>query len=257
MSAVSVHRKIEPQTFAVAARVQQSFVAAGEKRILIWMAERAPAGIHSDHLTVLGFVAQCSTGVCYAVARRHPQALLWGILCLVLNWLGDSLDGTLARIRDCQRPRYGFYVDHIADSVAALCLMGGLALSGYIHPSIAIGLLIGFLMLSIETYLATYTVGKFHLSHWKFGPTELRLLLAAGSVAVFHNPAVTVFGTDWRLFDFGGAIGIGGMGMMFLVAAARHISQLYKEEPILASAPGTSRTPLRASGSGISQLQHK
>src|SRR5215469_18769643 len=111
-------------------------------------------------------------------------------------------------------------------------------------------------MLSID-YLATYTVGRFHLSHWKFGPTELRLLLAAGNVAVFHNPALTVFGTGWRLFDFGGAIGIGGMGMMFLVAAVRHISQLYKEEAILASAPRTSCKPLRPSGSGRSQLQHK
>jgi phosphatidylglycerophosphate synthase len=179
------------------------------------------------------------------------------MLCLALNWLGDSLDGTLARIRNCPRPRYGFYVDHIADSVAALFLMGGLALSGCIHSSIAIGLLIAFLMLSIETYLATYTVGKFYLSHSKFGPTELRLLLAAGNLAVFHNPAVTVFGTDWRLFDFGGAIGIAGMGVMFLVAAVRHISQLYKEEPILAAAPGTSRKPARPSDSGISELQHK
>jgi phosphatidylglycerophosphate synthase len=257
MSEVIVHGKIEPQTFAVAARVQQSFVAAVERRVLIWMAERAPAGIHSDHLTILGFLAQCSAGVCYAVAHRHRQALLWGMLCLGLNWLGDSLDGTLARIRNCPRPRYGFYVDHIADSVAALFLMGGLALSGCIHSSIAIGLLIAFLMLSIETYLATYTVGKFYLSHSKFGPTELRLLLAAGNLAVFHNPAVTVFGTDWRLFDFGGAIGIAGMGVMFLVAAVRHISQLYKEEPILAAAPGTSRKPARPSDSGISELQHK
>lgn len=257
MSEVRVHGKIERQTFAVAARVQQSFVAAEEQRVLTWMAERAPAGIHSDHLTVLGFLAQCGAGVCYAVAHHHRQALLWGILCLGLNWLGDSLDGTLARIRDCQRPRYGFYVDHIADSVAALFLMSGLALSGYIHPSIAIGLLIAFLMLSIETYLASYTVGKFHLSHSKFGPTELRLLLAAGNLAVFHNPAVTVFGTDWRLFDFGGAVGMAGMGVMFLAAAARHISQLYKEEPILAPAPGTSRKPARPSGSRISQLQRK
>ena len=195
MSDVSTYLGTEPNTFVAASRVQESFLSAGEKRILIWMAQRMPGWINSDHLTVLGFVAQCSAGVCYALARLHPQALLWGIVCLGLNWFGDSLDGTLARVRNCQRPRYGFYVDHVADSVAALFLMSGLALSGFVYPAIAIGLLIAFLLLSIEAYLATYTVGKFHLSHWKFGPTELRVLLIAGNLAVFHNPALTVFGT--------------------------------------------------------------
>lgn len=206
-------------------------MAAGEKRLLTWMAERTPRWVNSDHLTLLGFVAQCAAGVCYALARFYPQALLWGIVCLVLNWLGDSLDGTLARVRNCQRPRYGFYVDHVADSVAAVFLMGGLAFSGFVYPAVAIGLLVAFLMLSIESYLATYTVGRFHLSHWKFGPTELRLLLIAGNLEVFHNHAVTVFGTGWRLFDFGGAIGIVGMALMFTVATVQHVAQLYREEP--------------------------
>ncbi len=116
--------------------------------------------------------------------------LLLGIVFLALNWLGDSLDGTLARVRNCQRPRYGFYVDHIADTFAAFFLMGGLALSGYIHPAIAFGLLIAFLMLSIEAYLATYTLGQFQLSYWKFGPTEIRLLLAAGNLALLRWPTV-------------------------------------------------------------------
>jgi phosphatidylglycerophosphate synthase len=223
----------EQGRFVDAVRIQQSFVAKLEKRVLVWMAARTPSSINSDHLTALGFLAQCLAGLCYALTRWHRQALLWGIAFLVLNWLGDSLDGTLARVRKCQRPRYGFYVDHVTDSVAALFLMGGLALSGFVRPTIAIGLLIAFLMLSIEAYLATYTVGKFQLSHWKFGPTELRLLLIAGNVAVFRNPAVTVFGTHWRLFDFGGAIGIGGMSLMFVFAAARRIRQLYREEPII------------------------
>jgi phosphatidylglycerophosphate synthase len=218
--------------FVDAVRVQQSLVARIEKQALIWMAERTPSWINSDHLTAVGFFAQCLAGICYALARGYRQALLWGIVFLTLNWLGDSLDGTLARVRRCQRPRYGFYVDHVTDSVAALFLMGGLALSGFVFPFVAIGLLIAFLMLSIESYLATYTVGEFHLSHWKFGPTELRLLLIAGNLAVFHNPGVTVFGTPWRLFDFGGVIGITGMALMFAVAAVKHTAQLYKEEPL-------------------------
>lgn len=218
--------------FADAVRVQRSLVANIEKRVLIWMAERMPSWINSDHLTAVGFFSQCLAGFCYALARGHRQSLLWGVAFLTLNWFGDSLDGTLARVRRCQRPRYGFYVDHVTDSVAAVFLMGGLALSGFVLPLVAIGLLIAFLMLSIESYLATYTIGEFHLSHWKFGPTELRLLLIAGNLAVFRNSAVTVFGTHWRLFDFGGVIGIFGMVLMFVVTAVRHTKKLYKEEPM-------------------------
>lgn len=229
----------EQGRFVDGLRVNQSLLAKIEKRALIWMAECTPGWINSDHLTALGFVAQCLAGLCYALTSRSRQALLWGSFFLALNWLGDSLDGTLARVRNCQRPRYGFYVDHVADSVAALCLLGGLALSGFVRPVVAIGLLIAFLMLSIESYLATYTIGQFHLSHWRFGPTELRLLLIAGNVAVFKNPAVTVFHSHWRLFDFGGVIGIAGMALMFIVVAAKHTVQLYHEEPLTAVSSGT------------------
>jgi phosphatidylglycerophosphate synthase len=254
---------VQPGTFVPAIRLQQSWTAAIEKHALIWIAERTPGWINSDHVTILGFVAQCAAGVCYALSGGHPAALLWGVVCLVLNWLGDSLDGTLARVRSCQRPRYGFYVDHIADSVSALFLMGGLALSGFVRPAIAVGLLVSFLVLSIESYLATYTVGKFHISHWKFGPTELRLLLAAGNLAVFHNPAVTVFGTHWRLFDFGGCIGIGGMTLMFVMAGARHITQLYREETIEVPTTRcggrvTSESPARAAvGGSAAQMERR
>jgi archaetidylinositol phosphate synthase len=151
--------------FIPATRLQQSFVAEAEKRVLARLAERTPRSINSDHLTLLGFVAQCLAGVCYALARWNRYTLLLGVIFIALNWLGDSLDGTLARVRNCQRPRYGFYVDHIVDTVAAVFLMGGLALSGYIHPAIALGMLIAFLMLSIEAYLATYTLGQFQLSY--------------------------------------------------------------------------------------------
>src|ERR1700692_2593916 len=136
-------------------RVQESWVAEHEKCALLWLAARTPQWIGPDHLTVLGLVAQIGAGACYALASRHKYALLGVIACLALNWLGDSLDGTLARVRNRQRPRYGFYVDHMTDSFGALALMGGLAMSGYIRPEVAIGLLIGFLMLSLQSYLAT------------------------------------------------------------------------------------------------------
>ena len=220
-------------SFIPATRLQQSLVAAAEKRTLVWLAEGTPPCINSDHLTLLGFVGQCLAGVCYALARWNRYALLLGIVFLALNWLGDSLDGTLARVRNRQRPRYGFYVDHIVDTFAAFFLMGGLALSGYIHPAIAFGMLIAFLMLSIEAYLTSYTLGQFQLSYWKFGPTEIRLLLAAGNLALLRWPTTTVAGTQLRLLDVGGVIGIAGMALMLIVSAIRHTQTLYREEKIL------------------------
>ena len=213
-------------------RVQESWVAAAEKRALLWLAARTPEGIGPDHLTVLGLIAQVGAGVCYALAFWHRYALLGVIACLALNWLGDSLDGTLARVRQRLRPRYGFYVDHMVDSFGALALMGGLALSGYMHPWIAIGLLIAFLMMSIQSYLATHALGEFRISFWRFGPTELRILLAVGNLALFWKPVVHVFGRTYRLFDVGGAIGLAGMGLMVVFFTLENTARLYREERI-------------------------
>src|SRR5208283_3155692 len=217
--------------FRQATRVHRSFLAEAEKRALVWMAERLPDWVHPDHLTVLGFAAQLATGVCYALAAQDRRMLLAAVVCLVLNWFGDSLDGTVARVRQRQRPRYGFYVDHIIDSIGAVAMMGGLAMSGYMHPAIAMGLLIAFLLLSIQSYLATYTLGEFHLSMWRFGPTELRALLAVGNLALFRW--AWVMHGRYRLFDIGGAIGLAGMSLMLMVVTLKNTVRLYREERIL------------------------
>jgi archaetidylinositol phosphate synthase len=215
-----------------AVRVQESWVAVGEKKALMWLATRTPARVGPDHLTVLGLAAQVGAGACYAIARWNRSALLGVIACLALNWLGDSLDGTVARVRGRLRPRYGFYVDHMVDSFGALALMGGLALSGYMHPWIATGLLIGFLMLSIQSYLATNALGEFRLSFWRFGPTELRILLAVGNLALFWKPMVHVLGRTFRLFDVGGTVGLAGMSLMVVVFTIQNATRLYREERI-------------------------
>lgn len=216
--------------FQIANRVQRSLVARVEKRVLVWLAERTPPAIHSDHLTVLGLGAQVMAGASYALAGANRLWLVAGIGFLALNWLGDSLDGTLARVRQNQRPRYGFYVDHIMDSFGAVALMGGLALSGYMHPSIAVGLLVAFLLLSIQSYLATYALGEFRLSFWTLGPTELRILLAAGNLALLRWPVV--LHGRYRLFDIGGMVGLMGMGAMLVFFTARNTRRLYREERI-------------------------
>jgi archaetidylinositol phosphate synthase len=213
-------------------RVQESWVAGHEKRALLWLAARTPQWIGSDHLTGLGLVAQIGAGVCYAIAAWNRYALLGVIACLALNWLGDSLDGTLARVRQQLRPRYGFYVDHMVDSFGALALMGGLALSGYMHPRIAIGLLVAFLMLSIQSYLATHALGEFRLSYWRFGPTELRILLAVGNLALLWKPRVHFLGENYKLFDIGGAIGLAGMVLIVICFTLQNTARLYREERI-------------------------
>jgi len=213
-------------------RVQESWLALPEKRALIWLAERTPAGIGPDHLTVLGLAAQIGAGILYALSSINRYALLGVIGCLAINWLGDSLDGTLARVRQRQRPRYGFYVDHMVDSFGALALMAGLAWSGYMHPWIAIGLLVAFLMLSIQSYLATHALGEFRISFWRFGPTELRLLLAIGNLALLWRPMVHLGGHEFRLFDVGGVIGLAGMAVMVVFFTLQNAARLYREERI-------------------------
>src|SRR5258706_6896548 len=150
--------------FQEADRAQLSFLAPFEKRCLLWLAYRAPRWMNSDHLTALGLVALLAAGLSYWYARWNTVGLLMVIACLALNWAGDSLDGTLARVRNKQRPRYGFYVDHIVDCLGALFLLGGLAMSTFMSHGIALGLLIVYLLLSCEIYLATYTLGKFEIS---------------------------------------------------------------------------------------------
>ena len=170
--------------FTNAKRVQEALTAGVERKVLHWIAARLPASVNSDHLTVLGFVAQFLGGVSYAMSRWNRGALVLATFFIAMNWFGDSLDGTLARWRNQQRPRYGFYVDHMIDTFGAAFLMGGLAISGFLHWYVALGMLFAFLVLSIEVYLSTYTLGTFQLSYSILGPTEIRILLAIGNVVL-------------------------------------------------------------------------
>lgn len=208
-----------------------SLLAPIEKRALLWLAHRMPAAVNSDHLTLLGLVSLLGAGFCYWYSRYEPLALVAVIFLLITNWFGDSLDGTLARVRNRQRPRYGFYVDHVVDMFGTFFLIGGLGLSGYMSPGIAVGAILAYFMLSIEVYLATYTIGTFHLSFWKFSPTELRVLLMIGNLVLLGG--VThgqIGGARYLLFDIGGVVGIAGMAVMLVVAVVKHTAYLYRDE---------------------------
>jgi phosphatidylglycerophosphate synthase len=207
-------------------------LAPVEKRTLVWLAERMPRAVNSDHLTVLALAAMLGAGLSYWFASVSPVGLVLACVCLAVNWFGDSLDGTLARVRRCPRPRYGFYVDHVVDEFGTAFLLGGLALSGYMTPWVAIGLLVAYFMLAMEVFLATNVFGVFRISFFKVGPTELRILLAIGNIAVIFHPTAHLAGREFLLFDMGGVIGAAGLLLTLVYSSISNTRKLYKLEPL-------------------------
>jgi phosphatidylglycerophosphate synthase len=191
-----------------------------------------PRFITSDQLTVLAFASMGLAGAGYALAPRDPLWLWLPIGALVLNWFGDSLDGTVARVRRAERPRYGFYIDHVVDIIGISLLMAGLACSGFMTPVIALTLLVAYLLVSGEVFLATSVHRVFRMSFAGFGPTELRILLAIGTFALRRDPHVQVpwFGPV-QLFDLGGVIAIAGLLVALSVSVWRNASFLARLEP--------------------------
>jgi phosphatidylglycerophosphate synthase len=214
-------------------RTNGSPLAAAERRALIHMAHRLPGWVSPDHLSGLGLAAMAGAGVSFWLAQFGPAGLAGVVIALALNWFGDSLDGTLARVRKQERPRFGFYVDHVIDIAGASMLFGGLALSGFMSPIIALGVLSAYLLVSAEIYLATHVRGVFKMSFLGFGPTELRIVLAIGVVTLAYRPVVSPFGLGpWRLFDIGGVVAIAGMLTAFVVSAIRNTRALFDAERV-------------------------
>jgi archaetidylinositol phosphate synthase len=193
-------------------REHASLTAGAEKRLLLWIARRLPPWLTSDHLTL--------------------RALWLVVLALALNWFGDSLDGTLARVRRAERPRYGFYVDHVLDIVGITLLIAGLAVSGFMSPVVALALLVAYLLVAGEVFLATAVHQVFRMSFAGFGPTELRIVLAIGTLALFRDPHVEL-GALGRmpLFDVGAIVATAGLAVALLTAIARTTHALARAEP--------------------------
>ena len=217
-------------TFQNAARLQTSVLNSFERRVLVWLAERMPRAINSDHLTVLAAVAMAGAGAAYALARFWSPAILLVNVFLAINWFGDSLDGTLARVRNRQRPRYGFYVDHVIDCVGATLLFVGLGASGLMHMTVALAVLIAYLLLSAEVYLATYTRHTFRMTYFKLGPTELRILLAAGNIVTFYKPTITLAGRSLLWLDAAGVFMAVGLALTLIYSIWGNTVALYREE---------------------------
>ena len=211
-------------------RIHGSLLAAAEKRLLVRLASRMPSWVNSDHLTALGALALLGAGVSYALAPFWPGALLIVVLLLAINWFGDSLDGTLARVRHQERPRYGFYIDHVLDAVGILFLIGGLVAGGFVSATPGATFIVAYYLLTIEIALATHALGTFRISFWKFGPTELRILLAIGTLQLLRSPWSTIAGNRVLLFDIGVSIGAVALLLTFLVSAISNTRKLYRLE---------------------------
>jgi phosphatidylglycerophosphate synthase len=216
--------------FEEARRDLRSLTAGVEKKALLWLAARTPAWVTPDHLTGLGLLAMLVAGVAYRFSAERPALLLLVNVALLVNWLGDSLDGTLARFRERCRPRYGFYVDHLVDAFGALFLLGGLAVSGYMSERVALALLVAYLLVSINIYLATYTLGVFKISAGPVGGTELRILLALGNLALLAQPRFRVLGRQVLLYDVVGLAAVAALAGVLIVSTARNTRALYTLE---------------------------
>jgi archaetidylinositol phosphate synthase len=234
-AAATVRADSAPDFSATGSHVREhgSVLAAAEKRLLVWLAERLPLAINVDHLTALGAVAMVGAGAAFAAVSADRRALALVPVMLFLNWFGDSLDGTVARVRGHQRPRYGYYLDHVVDIVNTAVLFLGMAASGLMHPLLGLGVLLGYVMLCAESFLATHALGVFRISFSGIGPTELRILLSVGALVAVWKPIVTPFGlAPVPLFDVGGAVAIVGMAVAFTLSAWRNARALYRAEPL-------------------------
>jgi archaetidylinositol phosphate synthase len=222
-----------PVRTAAHARTNASLTAAAEKRLLVWIAGRLPPWITSDALSALGLGAMAAAGMSFAALRWTPWAAAAVVLSLAANWFGDSLDGTIARVRHQERPRFGYYVDHVIDLAGTTLLMIGVACSGLMHPTLALAVLGAYLLVSAESYLATHAAGVFRMSFLGFGPTELRIVLAIGAIKCAASPSIHLLGGPVvRLFDVGGLVAAIGLLAAFATAAVRNTRALHRAEPL-------------------------
>jgi len=218
-------------TSAIHVRDHRSVLATAEKRLLQNTARRLPEWVTPDHLTLLGLASMIGAGVAFAAIHSTPLRATAVACALALNWLGDSLDGTLARVRARERPRYGFYVDHVIDLVGTTCVLAGMACSDRMQPLIALMVLAAYLLVAAESYLATHAGGVFRISFAGIGPTELRILLAAGALFMDRRPPFAIPGIEplW-LLDVGGICAVVGLTSVFVISAARNARALQRVE---------------------------
>ena len=211
-----------------------------EKKVLPWLAARLPKSVMPDHLTALGLLASTLIAAAYMLSNHNRNWLWVASAALVVQWFGDSLDGNLARFRKIERPRYGYYLDHLTDAYSTLAIGLGLGLSPYMLLSVGLAIVTSYLILSINTYLETYVFGQFSFSYGRLGPTEVRvLLILLNTIAWFKGPdefELWHIGMTW--LDVAGAFIAVAMLLLLLGRAGGNLRKLARLEP-----PGVRKAP--------------
>jgi phosphatidylglycerophosphate synthase len=213
------------------ARIQQNLLARLERRLLTWLCVRMPAWVKSDLLTAIGMIGAVVIFAGYVGSIEHPAWLWVAVGGYFIQWFGDSMDGSLARSRKIERPRFGYFIDHSCDGLATLLIMGGIGLSPYVRLDVALIALSGYLLLAIHAFLSARVLNELKLSYVAFGPTELRLVLIAITVAMW------ALGPGPRLFEslsgFDLLIGSAGLVLiaLFVIQTLATARRLAREDP--------------------------
>lgn len=213
-------------------RVNKALLSKLERSSLTWFAKRMPAWVTPDKLTILGFLGTILIGVSYFLTNQS-SAFLWLVnLGLVINWFGDSLDGSLARFRKIERPRYGFFIDHTIDGLGEVIIMVGIGLSPYLDFRIAMVALVGYLLLGNMVYITTYIRNEFRISYAGLSPTEVRLILILANVLVFFlgNTKIQTGLGFYSVYDYIIMALIVLLFSIYLWMLYSHAIQLAKEE---------------------------
>jgi archaetidylinositol phosphate synthase len=214
-------------------RVHNMLLGPLERPALQWLAARQPAWMTPDKLLIIGVFGSILTLISYVLTNTHPAFLWLASLGFVINWYGDSLDGTLARFRKIERPKYGFFVDHIVDSGSQVMIFLGLGLSPFVGFGIAAVACIGYLLVSILTYVNAFISGEFRISYARIGPTEMRLIavIANSLVFFFGNPQIAVGAFTTSAFELTvGVIAVVLIGM-FLISAFKDGARWSRLDP--------------------------
>ncbi|MBK6734284.1 MAG: CDP-alcohol phosphatidyltransferase family protein [bacterium] len=204
-----------------------------EKQLLVRIADRLPRWVLPDHLTLFGMFGSALVTAGYLLSNQAVWWLWVANLGFFINWFGDSLDGTTARVRRIQRLRYGFYLDHLTDAFSTIAIGLGLGLSPYMLLSVGLAIVAGYLVLSINVYLESQVLGDFRFGYGVVGPTESRLILMGlNTLAVILGPVpFTVVGVGATIFDLAGVCAVAGMMLMLSRRVARNLKHLGAMEP--------------------------
>ena len=209
-----------------ALRIQTSFINGIEKRALVWLAKRMPRWVNSDMLTAVGTLGALIVAIGFALSCLNVQWLWLSSFGLLVNWFGDSLDGTLARVRDCQRPVYGYYVDHTVDCINEGLMFIGAGLSPFLHLDLALLAYAIYLVLTINVSINAHLKGEFRLTYFKLGPTEFRIIIVVANTLLIAIPALaaianthTLFGltVTMHILDYVAAFIIIAMALIYIV----------------------------------------